>query len=72
MGFFSQFVLLFLVICSAILFFSMINSSMTNSNHETMHTTKQYFPINFHAAILSLLALFDFASVTSHMTWVYV
>ena len=71
MGFFSQFVLIFLVICSAILFFSMTNSSMANSNHETMHTTKQVFQINYHAAIFSLLALFDFASVTSHMTWVY-
>ena len=45
--------------------------SITNGNHEEMHTAKQSFPINYHAIILSLLTYFDFASVISHMTWVY-
>ena len=37
--------------------------SITNGNHEEMHTAKQSFPINYHAIILSLLTYFYFASV---------
>ena len=45
--------------------------SITNGNHEGMHTIKQSFPTNDHAAILSLLTHFDFDSDSSHVTWVY-
>ena len=44
--------------------------SITNRNHEAMHTTKQSFPTNDHVIILSLLTHFDFDSVSSHLTWV--
>ena len=37
--------------------------SITNGNHEAMHTTKQAFPTTYHAAILSLLTHFDVFSV---------
>ena len=39
-----------------------------NRNHEAMHTTKQSFPANDHAKVLSLLSHFDFDSVSSHLT----
>ena len=39
--------------------------SIRNGNHEEMHTTKQSFPTNYHAAILSLFGHFDFDSASS-------
>ena len=42
--------------------------NITNVNHEAMHTTKQSFPISYHATVLNLLTYFDFASTTSHVT----
>ena len=44
--------------------------SITNGNHEAMHTTKQSLPTNDHAKMLSLLTHFDFDSVSSHVIWV--
>ena len=44
--------------------------SITNGKHEAMHTTKQSFPTNDYAAVLSLLTHFDFDSVSSHPRWV--
>ena len=41
--------------------------SITNGNHDVMHTTKQSLPTNKHATILSLLNNFDFDSGSSHM-----
>ena len=55
------------VVCTII----KLTLSITNGNHEAMHTTKQSFSIIYHATILSLLSYFVFAPVTSHMTWVY-
>ena len=44
--------------------------SITNGDHEVVHTTKQSFPANYHATILSLLTYFDFDSVLSDIVWV--
>ena len=45
--------------------------SITNENHEVMHTTKQSFQTNEHATRLSLLTHFDFDSVSSNMRLLY-
>ena len=45
--------------------------SITNGNHEEIHTTKLTFSRNDHATILSLLTHFDFDLVLPHMTWEY-
>ena len=53
------------------LFLSPLRLSIANGNHEAIHKTKQSFPTNDHATILSLLTYIDFDSVSSHMTWIY-
>ena len=48
----------------------MLRISITNGNHEAMHTTKQSFPTNDSATMLrAFLTHFDFDSVSSHMVW---
>ena len=42
--------------------------SVTTGNHEAMHTSKQYFPTNDHAAILSLLTRLILILIQSHHT----
>ena len=44
--------------------------SITNRNHEAMHTKKQYFSTREHTVILSLLTHLDFDSASSHLIWV--
>ena len=44
--------------------------NITNVNHEAMHTTKQFFPMNYHATNIEFT---DFILIQSYhdMGWVY-
>ena len=46
--------------------------NITNANHEAMNATKKSFPADDHATMFNLLTHFDFDSVSSQITLIYI